>query len=261
MFTKQQEFIKLKDEDWLVKQKHAGLCVARILNGFRKIVEDKTPNVSLKDLEAHALERMKSMDCTPTFLNYGTPPFPSAVCTSVNEKLVHGVVTDYVLQDGDVVSMDLGATFEGVIADAAYTCIYGEPKSKEIVRMLDICYGSLLAGINAAKVGNRIGSIGKAIHAYTKDSGFSLIDHYGGHGIDLNVPHAPPFVSNRALSNEGVRIQSGMTIAIEPMLVMGDKKTHVSSEDNWTVIASGISCHFEHSIYIDKNISYILTKE
>lgn len=259
MFTERQEFIKLKDYNWLAKQKQAGICVAHILKNCKKLIEDKTPNLSLRDLEEHALSYMKHMNCTPTFKNY--KGFPSAICTSVNNQLVHGIVTDYVLKEGDIVTVDLGATFEGAIADAAYTAVYGEPKSKEIIRMLNTCKGALYAGIKAANIGNRIGAIGKAIHSYVKDSGFGLIVNYGGHGIDWNTPHANPFVANRAELNEGIRIQPGLTIAIEPQLVLnGNTKTRIL-DDKWTVVVEDLCCHFEHTIFVEsKDKIHILTE-
>ena len=258
MFTNKSVFVKLKDDQWLHKQKHAGRCVGHILKNCRKLIEAKTPNLSLKDLEQHALQYMKLMECTPTFQSY--KGFPSAICTSVNKQVVHGIVTDYVLQNGDIVTVDLGATYEGVIADAAYTRVYGEPKSKEITRMLDTCKGALKAGIKAVKVGNRLGAVGDAIHKYTKDSGFGLITEYGGHGIDLDIPHAQPFVANRAHKNEGIRIQPGLTIAIEPMLVMGETKSRVL-EDGWTVVTGGLNCHYEHTVFVeDENTVHIVTE-
>ena len=257
MFTKRQEFVSLKDYNWLAKQKHAGRCVANILNACGIAIESGPPNLFLRDLEELAVKYLDEMECLPTFKNYRG--FPSSICTSVNEQLVHGVVTDYKLVDGDVITIDLGATYQGVIADAARTFIYGTPKSKEIVRMLKVCEEALNVGIKAAKVGARLGAVGHSIHKYVKDSGFSLITKYGGHGIDFNKPHAEPFVSNRANINDGIRIHSGLTIAIEPMLVMGDTKTKVI-DDKWTVIASGIACHYEHSIFIDSDFTHIVTE-
>ena len=243
-----QSLVNLKDEKWLWRQKRAGRCVAQIHRTFIDMVrEEKRPNLSLKDIEKMALSVMDIHDCTPTFQGY--KGFPGAVCLSVNSNMVHGIPTDYVLQDGDVVRLDLGATFEGAIADAAYTCIYGEPKSKEHVRLLKTCKGALQAGIDAIEIGKHLGVIGNAIHKYCKDSGFGLITNYGGHGIDYDTPHAEPFVANKERPDAGIRIQAGLSIAIEPMLVIGDTRTKVES-DNWTVSTPGINCHFEHSVTI-----------
>jgi methionyl aminopeptidase len=245
------ELITLKDGIWLARQKRAGRCVAMILRESGRLIAEKTPNLTLKDLENMALQLMKEMGCTATFQGY--KGFPSAICTSVNKHLVHGIVTDYTIKDGDVVSVDLGATFEGAIADAACTFIYGESPSKEVTRMVQMCQDALTAGINAVKVGNRIGAIGDAIHKFVKDSGFGLITKYGGHGINYDTPHAPPFVHNRASKTEGVHITPGMSIAIEPMLVL-DKDTQTTVlDDNWTVLAKSLACHFEHSVFVESH--------
>lgn len=254
----ESELIELKDDHWLFKQKIAGRCVSAVLKECAKAIESKQPNLSLKDLENIARLIIKSFDCTPTFENY--KGFPSAICTSVNNQLVHGIVTDYVLQDGDVVSVDLGATYDGAIADAAYTTIYGQPKSLEIVRLLKTCQGALQTAIKAIKAGNRVGTIGYAINNYVKSSGFGLITKYGGHGLSWNVPHAPPFIANKAQPTEGVRIQPGLTIAIEPLLVIGSDINTKVLNDNWTVITENISAHYEHTVYIESSdVIHIIT--
>jgi methionyl aminopeptidase len=254
MFQERNELISLKDEHWLAKQKIAGQCVAHVLEKCRILIEkEKVSNLSLIDLEENALSIMRDFGCTPTFKNYkghGAIPFPSSICVSVNEKLVHGVVTDYVLQEGDVVSVDLGATFDSVIADAASTYIYGQPKSKEISRLIETCKHALKAGIGAIKVGNRIGAIGNAIYNSTKNSGFGLVCNYGGHGINYDTPHDHPFVANKANTNEGIRIQPGLTIAIEPMLVLGSTKTRIL-DDGWTIVTENIGVHEEHTVFVE----------
>ena len=252
------ELIELKDNLWFERQKVAGKCVAAVLKSSEEIIAAKPQNLSLKDLESNAIKIIKEHGCSATFLGYKN--FPSAICVSVNKHVVHGIVTDYILQDGDVISVDLGATYEGAIGDAAKTFIYGDPKSQRIVEMLSTCEKALEIGIGAIKQGNRLGAIGNAIHKYCKDKGFGLIDKYGGHGINYNKPHAAPFVSNKSNPNEGPRFCPGMSLAIEPMLVLnGNTKTNVLN-DHWTVEASDIACHFEHSIFIDKDFKvHIMT--
>lgn len=247
----------LKDEAWLVRQKRAGRCVASILKECGKLIKDKTQNLSLKDLEQISYLYTRNMDCTPTFLNY--KGFPGAACISVNKQLVHGIPTDYVLQDGDVVSVDVGATFEGAIADAARTWIYGVPKSNEHVRLLNTCRLALDNAVNSVKMSERLGVIGSTIHNTVKNSGYSSIINYGGHFLDYNIPHAEPFVPNKADKNEGIRFQSGMALAIEPMLTIGDAKTQTLN-DGWTVITSGINCHFENSICLMDNVVHLITE-
>ena len=136
--------------------------------------------------------------------------------------------------------------------------IYGEPKSENHVRLLEKCQGALYAGINAIKIGNQLGCIGNAIYRYVKSSGYHLILNYGGHGIDWDKPHDAPFVANKAKINEGIRIQPGLAIAIEPMLAIGSAKTKTLN-DKWTVRTTDISCHFEHSVFVDKKDIIIIT--
>jgi methionyl aminopeptidase len=228
------------------------------LKAFASFLKD-ADKISLKDIEKSSLDILKSMDCTPTFHNY--KGFPGAVCLSVNKDLVHGIPSDYILQNGDVVTLDLGATFEGAIADAAFTCIYGEPKDPKHMEMLTLCQSALNAGINAVAVGKRLGVIGSNIFKTARDKGFGIVDEYGGHGINYNQPHAPPFVSNKSRDNEGPIIQNWMNFAIEPMLIMGGSNKTKIAADGWTVFGNDIGCHFEHSICIDgEGILHIVTE-
>lgn len=250
--------IILKDEEWLIKQRIAGKTVAGILKTIRELLTSKTPNLNLLDLEAEADQQLAAAHCLPTFKGY--KGFPSSICLSVNKQLVHGIPKNYLIQNGDVVKFDLGATFEGVIADAAETAIYGEPKSFQHIQLLETCKKSLEQAIQSVSVGKQLGCIGYAIHRYvTKSSRFGIINNYGGHGININQPHAPPFVFNKTNFNEGPRIQTGLTIAIEPMLTIGEAKTKLD-EDGWTVWTPDINAHFEHSIYVHSDRVEIITQ-
>lgn len=246
--------INIHDNEWFERQKIAGKCVAKILQSSADLL--KTPNVSLKDLENNADFIFNKDGCTSTFFNY--KGFPSKICTSVNDQLVHGIVTDYVLREGDLVSVDLGATYEGAIADAAYTFVYGET-AQSIMDMLKTCQRALYAGIDAIKCGGRIGDIGFAISKTVNNSPFGLITEYGGHGLDYDIPHAPPFVANKGRPNEGLPIINGLAIAIEPMVTLSKNTKTKLLADNWTVMADTLCCHFEHSLYINDN-TYIVTE-
>jgi methionyl aminopeptidase len=252
------EFVKLKGDDWLKRLRIAGKCVSSVMTLLDLLVKEKTTN-SLIELNDYAEKEILKQGCTPTFKNY--KGFPAAVCMSVNKQLVHGIPADYKLQEGDLISFDFGATYEGAIADSAITCIYGNPKSKDHISLIAATNGALYAGIEAVKVGNRIGSIGNAVYKFSKSKGFNVIENYGGHGIDENSPHAPPFVPNRSNSNEGVRIQPGLTIAIEPMLVPHNSsiKTKTSS-DGWTIYTEEIGAHFEHTIFVHEDKIEIITE-
>lgn len=251
------QFIKLKNDDWFQRQKIAGQCVAKCLQASKLLIEQKTPNLSLIDIESACSEIIESMDCTPTFFGY--KDFPGKICASVNQQLVHGIPSNYILQEGDVVKIDLGATYQGAIADAALTCIYGAPKDPDHLKLIEACRAALYNAINMISVGKRLGVIGSAINHVVKSTRYGLITKYGGHGIDDNKPHAQPFVANKAQSLSGVRIQPGLTIAIEPMLVIGEAKTKLAN-DGWTVITPGIGAHQEHTIFVDKDKIHIMTE-
>lgn len=258
MSFEQSAFVVLKDDAWFQDQKKAGACVAGILRTLNQMILDATPNLSLKGLEAEAIKQIEEAGCTATFKGY--KGFPGAICLSVNNQIVHGIPSDYILQEGDVVKFDLGATYNGAIADAAATAIYGKPKNQQHVELVNVCKGALYHAIKAIQVGKQLGVIGFAINKYVQSkSRFGIITKYGGHGIDRNTPHAAPFVANKARYNEGVRIQPGMTIAIEPMLVVGDP-TPTTEKDGWTVTAKGIGAHFEHSVFVGSDKVHIMTE-
>lgn len=258
MSFQNHDLINLKDRFWLERQTVAGKCVAGILKTLNQMVIEKTPNLSLRDMEAEAIRQLAEVKCTATFKGY--KGFPGAICLSVNKQLVHGIPTDYILQEGDVIKFDLGATYKGTIADAAATAIYGKPKSSQHAELVTICKGALDHAIKSIQIGKQLGCIGYAIHKYvTSKSRFGLVTSYGGHGIDEDTPHASPFVSNKAKQNEGPRIQEGLSIAIEPMVVIGDNGTKIGS-DGWTVLTSDVGAHFEHSIFVGADKVHVLTE-
>lgn len=251
-------FVKLKDQDWLERLRVAGSCVSSVMTLLESLVKDKT-DMSLNEISLFAENEILKQDCTPTFKNY--KGFPSAVCISVNKQLVHGIPTDYKLKDGDVISFDFGATYKGAIADSAITCIYGEPADKEHLDIITATQESLYAGIRAVKVGSRLDSIGYNIYRSARDKGFKVIETYGGHGIDENTPHAEPFVYNKSSPHEGIRIQPGLTIAIEPMLVPYRSSINTrTASDKWTIYTDEIGAHFEHTIFVNEDGAEIITK-
>jgi methionyl aminopeptidase len=239
--------LDLKGEDWLHKQRVAGKVTAGALSLLEREAKNLTQQ-SMIELSALAEEYILDHKCTPTFKNY--KGFPAAVCISVNKTLVHGIPNDYRLQDGDIVKFDLGATYERAIADSAITCIYGTPKSERDVKLLSAGQESLMKGIEAVKIGNRIGAIGQAIYKSVKNSGFNVVTNYGGHSISWDKPHAGMFVPNRSSQDEGVRIQPGLTIAIEPMVLPSADTSSVVSKDGWSVLTKEIGCHWEHTLYV-----------
>jgi methionyl aminopeptidase len=248
-------FIKLKDQNWLIKQRVAGKIAAKTLVALQRQVEEKTTK-SLIELNEFAENMIADAGGIPTFKGY--KGFPAGVCISVNKQLVHGIPTDYHLRDGDVISFDLGVTIEGAIADTAITCIYGQPQSERHVALVKATEESLMKGIEAIAVGKKLGVIGNAIYRSSKNNGFAVITKYGGHGLDWNYPHAAPFVENKSDPDRGFRIQPGLAIAIEPMLVTGSTDTHTLG-DGWTVVTNEIGAHFEHSVFVHPDHTEIIT--
>lgn len=248
--------VKLKDQSWLDKQREAGKIASDALLLLQQRVEEKTTR-SLLELNQIAEELITKAGGIATFKGY--KGFSAGVCISVNKQLVHGIPTDYLLQEGDVVSFDLGVTIDGAIADTAITCICGQAKSAQHVKLVLATELALMKGIQAIKVGSRLGCIGEAIYKSARSNNFSVVNNYGGHGLDWNMPHASPFVANKSTANEGIRIQPGLAIAIEPMLVIGSSPATTTSADGWTVSTPEIGAHFEHSIFVHEDRVEIIT--
>jgi methionyl aminopeptidase len=251
------DLVHLKDEQWLARQKVAGKAVGECLRMAHDRVSSQESGLTGKVLERDCVEILNKYDCIPTFKDYHG--FPGAICYSVNKEMVHGIPNDKLLNPGDLVTVDLGATFEGAIADAAVTAIYGSALDAEHIRMLRICQNSLHNAIKEIKLGRKIGVIGRSIYKTVKDSGFNLITNYGGHGISTNQPHASPFVANKSGKDDGITIFPGLSIAIEPMISMVDAKTQ-TLEDNWTVVTGGLNCHFEHSVTVMEDKVHVITQ-
>lgn len=252
----QSQLVLVQDNLWLERQRIAGKAVSRCLSEFYALKNE--PNVCLKQIERMCIDIIAQMKCSATFYDY--KGFPGHVCLSVNDSLVHGIPFEYTLQDGDVCTLDLGATYEGAIADAALTMIYGQPRNEKHVQMLSMCQKSLNAGIQSIKVGKRQGCIGEAIWNTVKNSEFSLIEDLGGHHLAYNQPHAGIFVHNKSTANEGPRLVQGMTLAIEPILVCGKSKTINTLDDGWTINGKDIGCHMEHTIFIHEQHVEIITE-
>lgn len=245
----------LKDNTWLENQRVAGKVVSKALTTLKEIVKEKH-NYSTLELSKIAEDIIVKEKCTPTFKGY--KGFPESCCISVNKQLVHGIPNNYKLQDGDVVSFDLGATFEGAIADSAITCIYGDPKKIEHVNLIENTKKSLNEAIKSIKVGKQLGCIGETIYKIGSNNNYGVVLNYGGHGIGPG-PHEFPFVCNKDYSNNGIRFTPGVTIAIEPLFVLGGDSSTRVLDDGWTVLAKDICAHTEHTIFINEDNVEIIT--
>lgn len=244
-------FCIIHNQEWLEQQRIAGKVVAQALLFLEK---NSTKYTGLK-LSKLAEEIILDNKCTPTFKGYNG--FPEAVCISVNNELVHGIPKEINFNDGDVVSFDLGATYNGTIADSAISVIIGENKRAE--KLLKATKEALFDSINNINLDRKIGIIGETINKTGNNYNLQVIHNYGGHFIALNEPHAKPFVSNKDSRTNGIRFQEGMSLAIEPLFCLGLSNQTKVLQDNWTVITNDLSAHFEETIYIHKDKVEIIT--
>lgn len=251
--------IIIKTEEEIKKLRIAGKHLGEILSILEKEI---IPGVTPKFLDMRARELIKDRGCTPAFLGYtphGAPyPYPAALCTSVNSEVVHGIPTDIPLKEGDIISIDLGLWYEGVVVDSARTVPVGHV-SKEIQQLLDITKESLYVGINEAITGNKTGDIGNAIEMYIKPYKFGIVKELAGHGVGRHI-HEDPYVPNYGQKGTGASLKKNMVIAIEPMINLG-KASIIFDKDGYSIYTKdGLpSAHFEHTVLITDGIPEILT--
>jgi methionyl aminopeptidase len=249
--------ITKKTEADFEKMKIAGQCVAAMHQAVRDIA---APGVTTADLDEAARRVLSDRGCRSSFLGYGGPdnPFPCVVCTSPNSAIVHGIPGDYALKDGDIISIDAGAIYEGWHGDAAFTMAIGDVPD-EVQLLLDVTEKALWAGIEQAVSGNRLGDIGSAVEACAHPHGIGVVREYVGHGIGRQM-HEAPSVPNYGKAGKGLKLKTGMAIAIEPMFNAGTEAS-VVLDDNWTVITAdgSLSAHFEHTVLLTKEGSVVST--
>jgi len=249
--------ITLKSARELVLMREAGRIVAQVLAEIRAAVE---PGMTTADLEAIA-DRIivQEHGAIPSFKGYRG--FPGMVCASLNEEIVHGIPGQRLLRQGDIVSVDVGAIYEGYHGDAAITVGVGEIDA-ESQKLLEVTAESLRIGIEAARPGNWTWDISKAIQNYVESQGYSVVREYTGHGIGRQM-HEDPQIPNYYEPRIGgrVRLRPGMTFALEPMVNVGGWRTRVL-DDRWTVVTADgkRSAHFEHTVAVTKNGPEIMTR-
>lgn len=233
---------------------HAGRIVGEVLKSLQDLVQI---GVTTRDLEIFADLRIRELGGTPAFKGYRG--YPASICTSVNEEVVHGIPSARRLKNGDIVSIDLGVYMEGYYGDAAVTLPVGnvDENCRNLVRATE---EALYLGIEKAREGNRLYDISYAIQSHVEKRGFSVVRLFVGHGIGREL-HEEPQVPNYGTPGQGVRLKSGMTLAIEPMVNAGSHEVRVL-EDGWTAVTAdgGRSAHFEHTILITDKEPKILTK-
>jgi methionyl aminopeptidase len=249
-----QDFgVIVKSPQEIALMRAAGRVVAAILESLAKAVR---PGVTTGELDQVAAEEVERWEAQASFKNYRG--FPASICTSINEEVVHGIPGDRTLREGDIVSLDFGAKLNGFHADAAVTLGAGRI-AREAQSMIDVTRVALEEGISAAGVGGRIGDISAAIQSYVEGRGFSVVREYVGHGIGRSL-HEDPQIPNFGNPGDGLVLQRGMTLALEPMVNAGTWRTRVA-ENGWTVVTvdGRLSAHFEHTIAITDSGPEILT--
>ena len=248
--------IHLKSPAELQIMREAGRINATILATAKGLLQ---PGVSTADLNAAAEEVLRKHGCVSPFKGYGHPPFPSSITVSINQELVHGIPSrKRKLKAGDIVSIDCGTVFEGMVADSALTAGVGE-LSPQAQKLLDVTESALNAGIAKMCVGNRTGDVSAAIQNYVESRGYYLTREYTGHGVGRQM-HEGPQVPNYGKPGTGMPLKAGMTIALEPMVLVGTAETRVLA-DQWTVVSAdgSLTAHFEHSVAVTEGEPLILT--
>jgi len=245
--------IVCKSESELQLMREAGRIVAETHRLLAKAIR---PGVTTKQLDQMAEEFIRSQGAIPSFKGYNG--FPASICASVNEELVHGIPSDRKLKEGDIISIDIGAQFEGYHGDSAWTYPVGEV-SETARRLLEVTERSLYAGLAKAAPDERLYTISHAIQQVVEEAGFSVVREYVGHGIGQNL-HEEPQIPNYGLPNRGPRLKPGMTLAIEPMVNAGERYVKML-DDHWTVVTmdGSLCAHFEHTIAITPDGYEILT--
>ena len=236
--------------------KRAGALSAAVL---REVGSRCVPGVTTLELDQFAEEFIRSHGGVPTFKGYGG--FPGSICASVNEEIVHGIPSSArVLRDGDIISIDTGATVDGWAGDNAWTFAVGKV-SPEKKRLLEVTEECMWAGISAARPGNRLGDIGHAVQSVAKRAGFGVVREYTGHGIGRDM-HEAPNVPNYGFRHTGMKLEVGMTLAIEPMITMGTHKTRLGA-DGWLVTTQDgkPAAHFEKTIAITEDGPVLVSVE
>ena len=229
--------------------------VAEVLEGLKSIVSE---GITTADIEAYCDEQIRKKNALPAFKGYRG--YPSSVCTSVNEQVVHGIPSRHVrLKNSDIISIDLGVLLNGFYGDGAITLPVGNVGADSL-RLIKVTEEALYVGIQKAVVGNRVSDISAEIQEYVEARGFSVVRAFVGHGIGRSL-HEDPQVPNFGKRGQGNRLKEGMTLAIEPMVNAGVPDVRILG-DGWTAVAvdGRMSAHFEHTIAITKNGPEILTK-
>lgn len=250
--------IYLKSRAEIETMRRANVIVAEVLAGLKETVR---PGMTTLELDELAERWTHEKGGKPAFKGYAVAGrvFRHSLCTSVNEEIVHGVPSDRVLKEGDILGMDFGVVYEGFYGDSAVTVGLGQV-SPEAERLMRVTETALSEGIELMREGNRLGDLGSAIQRIAEDSGYSVVREFVGHGIGKKLHEEPP-VPNYGDAGKGSRLRAGMVLAVEPMVNAGGREIRVL-EDGWTAVTRdrSLAAHFEHSIAITADGPYVLSR-
>jgi methionyl aminopeptidase len=252
--------VELKSESEIEAMRAAGAVVAEAL---RAVVAHARPGRSTRDLDRVAADVLAKHGAGSPFLDYhprwAPVPFPAVLCVSVNDAVVHGIPTDEPLADGDLVSVDFGATLRGWCGDAARSFVVGTPRQADVA-LIEATDAALAAGIAAVKPGNTLGDVGHAIATTARGAGYGMLADHGGHGIGRTM-HEAPHVPNVGRPGKGMTLRPGLVIAIEPMLIADGTEDYTHDSDGWTLrTATGArAAHSEHTVAVTRDSVRILT--
>ncbi|HEX3044447.1 MAG TPA: type I methionyl aminopeptidase [Bacillota bacterium] len=246
--------IVIKSASEIAIMRVAGSIVAAVLEELRQMIR---PGVCLSDLDRYAENLTKRYRAIPAFKGYNG--FPASLCASVNDEVVHGIPDGRILRNGDIIGLDFGVIYKDFYGDSAITVPVGTVEP-EVLTLLQVTQQALMKGIAQARVGNRLYDISSAIQRYVEANGYSVVRDFVGHGIGRRM-HESPQVPNFVGNDFNPKLKAGMTLAIEPMVNMGDYEVEVDPKDNWTVhtVDHKYSAHFEHTIVITNDEPDILT--
>ena len=247
--------IHIKSPAEIAIMREAGRINAEVLAATKALLQ---PGISTADLNAAAEDVLKKYGCTSPFKGYGRPPFPTSTTVCINRELVHGIPGKRKLKEGDIISIDCGTILEGFVADSAFSAGVGEI-SEEARKLIEVTEKSLEIGINQLRAGNRVGDVGAAIQEFVEERGYHLTREYTGHGVG-RIMWEGPQVPNYGIRGRGTILRKGMTIALEPMVLVGTARTRVMP-DQWTVSSAdgSLTAHCEHTVAITEGEPIILT--
>ena len=245
--------VTLKSARELETMRRSGKITAKVLT---ELMQTARAGMTTKELDEIAERGIRGLGGIPTFKGYHG--FPATICASVNDEVVHGIPGGYVLQDGDLLSIDIGTTLDGYVSDSAVTIPIGTISSKA-QKLLEVTQECLMIGIAQMQKGNHLGDISAAVQRHAEDHGYGVVRELAGHGVGTAM-HEEPQVPNYGKAGTGMELRPGLVLAIEPMITLGDRKVEIL-KDGWTVVTADgkLAAHFEHTIAVTEDGPRILT--